>query len=91
MLPRNKKYFIVLRIHWHRIISSKLFNNHDLAYMSVQHYFNVIKLRMTDDFKSETCDRIGVRVLDRLLRDNPFTYLPSQTVPAQMGKRREEV
>ena len=67
---------------------SKLLNNHDLAYTGVQHYFNVIKLRMTDDFKSETCDRIGVRVLDRLLRDNPFTYLPSQT--AQMGERREE-
>ena len=26
---------------------------------------------------------LAVRVLDRLLRDNPFTYLP----PAQMGKR----
>ena len=31
---------------------------------------------------------LAVRVLDRLLRDNPFTYLPSQT--AQMGERREE-
>ena len=48
--------------------------------MGVQHYFNVIKLRMTDDFKSETCDRIGVRVLDRLLRDNPFTYLSVQCI-----------
>ena len=28
---------------------------------------------------------LAVRVLDRLLRDNPFTYLP----PAQMGKRGE--
>ena len=47
--PATKKYFIVPRIHWHRIISSKLFNNQDLAYTGVQHYFNVIKLRMTDD------------------------------------------
>ena len=70
---------------------SKLLNNHDLAYAGVQHYFNVIKLRMTDDFKSETCDRIGVRVLDRLLRDNPFTYLPDARIFArcQMGKRDE--
>ena len=39
---------------------------------------------MTDDLKVRHVMALAVRVLDRLLRDNPFTYLPGT---AQMGKR----